>query len=83
MFMLRVVIDSGDIATRELPREDLALHNDPGRVTLQVILPKCDAKGILERASGMALGPIRIPGDDRDGVRRDSGAARALGASTT
>ncbi|KAF0907791.1 hypothetical protein E2562_020865 [Oryza meyeriana var. granulata] len=81
MYMLRVVIGSSDILAIELPMGDLALCNDSGRVALQVILPKCDTKGILEHVSGMALGPARILGDDGDGARRDSGAARATGAS--
>ncbi|KAF0897378.1 hypothetical protein E2562_036554 [Oryza meyeriana var. granulata] len=40
-----------------MPREDLELCNDPRRVALQATLPKCNAKGILERVSEMAPGP--------------------------
>ncbi|KAF0928386.1 hypothetical protein E2562_003204 [Oryza meyeriana var. granulata] len=78
MYMLRVVIGSNNIPASELPREDLVLCNDIGRVALQAILPKYDAKGILERAFGMTPRPEQILGDDGDGVHQDSGAARAL-----
>ncbi|KAF0917304.1 hypothetical protein E2562_017480 [Oryza meyeriana var. granulata] len=82
MYMPRVVIGSSDVPASELPKEDLALCNDPGRTALQVILTKYDAKGILEHVSGRALGPVRILGDDGDEARQDSGAARAPEAGT-
>ncbi|KAF0896385.1 hypothetical protein E2562_021915 [Oryza meyeriana var. granulata] len=64
MYMLRVVIGSGDIPASGLPREDLALCIDSGRVALQAILPKCDSKGILEHVYGRAPRLVRLPGDD-------------------
>ncbi|KAF0921481.1 hypothetical protein E2562_007019 [Oryza meyeriana var. granulata] len=80
MYMLRVVIGSGNIPASELPRKDLALWNDSGRVALQAILPKCDAKGILDRASGRAPGLVWILEDVDYGARRYRGAAQAPGA---
>ncbi|KAF0922043.1 hypothetical protein E2562_023995 [Oryza meyeriana var. granulata] len=66
MYMLRVVIGSGDVPAR--------------RATLQAILPKCDAKGILECVSERAPRLVQIPGDYSDEARRESGTAQALGA---
>ncbi|KAF0912230.1 hypothetical protein E2562_013183 [Oryza meyeriana var. granulata] len=83
MYMLRVVIGSGNIPASKLPRKDLALCNDQGRVAQQAIVPKCDARGILERMSGRAPGLVRILGDDGDEAPRDSSAARAPKAGAT
>ncbi|KAF0904071.1 hypothetical protein E2562_031749 [Oryza meyeriana var. granulata] len=83
MYLLRVVIGSGDVPTSELPREDLALCNDPVRVALQAIVPKCDAKDILERTSGMAPGTMRILGNNGDGACRDGEATQAPGTGST
>ncbi|KAF0926144.1 hypothetical protein E2562_021845 [Oryza meyeriana var. granulata] len=80
--MLKVVVSVSDVATSILPREDLALCNDRGRVALQETLPKCDARGIQERASGMVPRSVRIPGDGDDEACQDSGVAQASGAST-
>ncbi|KAF0936120.1 hypothetical protein E2562_038806 [Oryza meyeriana var. granulata] len=77
--MLMMVIGFDEVSANELPREDLTLCDDPGRVALQAILPKCDAKGILKHASGRALGPMRILGVDDDEACQDSGVARAQG----
>ncbi|KAF0936115.1 hypothetical protein E2562_038781 [Oryza meyeriana var. granulata] len=73
--MLRVVMGSSDVTASELPREDLALYDDPRRVARQVVLPKCDAKGILEHASGRDLGPICILGVDSEETCQDDGTA--------
>ncbi|KAF0914526.1 hypothetical protein E2562_029422 [Oryza meyeriana var. granulata] len=81
--MLRVVLGSGDVSASELPREDLALCDDPGRVARQVILPKCDTRGILEHTSEGAPGPVRIPWVDIEEAHQEGSAARALGAGTT
>ncbi|KAF0895538.1 hypothetical protein E2562_013620 [Oryza meyeriana var. granulata] len=73
---------SGADVHAELPREDQVLCNVLRRVALQANLPKCDAKGILECVSGRAPWPVQIPGDDSDGVYRDSRGARVPGAGT-
>ncbi|KAF0909911.1 hypothetical protein E2562_001175 [Oryza meyeriana var. granulata] len=73
--MLRVVVGSGNVFASELPREDLVLCDDPGRVALHGILPKCDAMGILEHASRRAPRPMRISGIDGGEARHDSGAS--------
>ncbi|KAF0934141.1 hypothetical protein E2562_022827 [Oryza meyeriana var. granulata] len=44
--MLRVVVSIGNVTTSTLPREDLALYNNPRRVALQETLPRCNAKEI-------------------------------------
>ncbi|KAF0896130.1 hypothetical protein E2562_019628 [Oryza meyeriana var. granulata] len=74
--MLRVVLGSGDVSASKLPMEDLALCDDPGRVARQAILPKCDAKGILERTSEGAPRPMRIPGVDGGEAHQDGSTAR-------
>ncbi|KAF0896733.1 hypothetical protein E2562_027260 [Oryza meyeriana var. granulata] len=71
---------SGNVTANELPREDLALCDDPGRVARQAVLPKCDTKGILEHASGMDPWPICISRVNGEEARQDGGAARAPGA---
>ncbi|KAF0921056.1 hypothetical protein E2562_038406 [Oryza meyeriana var. granulata] len=57
-----------------------ALDDNPARVARQAVLPKCDAKGILERTSDGALGPVRIPGVDGEEAYQDGGTALAPGA---
>ncbi|KAF0900657.1 hypothetical protein E2562_033878 [Oryza meyeriana var. granulata] len=65
---LRLVVCASDIAASILPREDLALCSDQGRVVLQETLPKCNATGVQERAPGMAPAPMQILRDGGDGV---------------
>ncbi|KAF0922591.1 hypothetical protein E2562_039504 [Oryza meyeriana var. granulata] len=72
-YMLRVVIGSGNVPASELPREDLVLCNDLGKLALQAILPMCDTKGIFERMSRRALGSVCILGVDGDEARQDGG----------
>ncbi|KAF0890002.1 hypothetical protein E2562_035042 [Oryza meyeriana var. granulata] len=81
--MLRVVVSVSNVAASTLPREDLALYNNPRRVALQEALPRYDAKGIHERTSRMTPGPVRISGDGGDEVCHDSKATQAPGAGTT
>ncbi|KAF0904706.1 hypothetical protein E2562_036171 [Oryza meyeriana var. granulata] len=74
-YMMRVLIGSGNVSANELPREDLALCDDPGRVALQAILPKCNVKDILECESGRATGPVRIPRVNGDEAHQDGDVA--------
>ncbi|KAF0895002.1 hypothetical protein E2562_004989 [Oryza meyeriana var. granulata] len=62
--MLKVVVGVNDVTTSILPREDLTLCNDRGRVALQETLPNCNARGIQERTLGMAPGSVQILGDE-------------------
>ncbi|KAF0928214.1 hypothetical protein E2562_038456 [Oryza meyeriana var. granulata] len=78
--MLRMVVGVNDIAASILPREDLALCSNRGRMVLQETLPKCDIREIQEHAPGMAPGSMQIPRDGDNGVRRDGGATRDPGA---
>ncbi|KAF0928476.1 hypothetical protein E2562_004118 [Oryza meyeriana var. granulata] len=82
-YMLRVVIGSGDVTASDLPRVDLALCNNLGRVAQQAVLLKCDAKGILEHVSGRDPGLVRILGVDGEEARQDSDAAQAPRADAT
>ncbi|KAF0892602.1 hypothetical protein E2562_017321 [Oryza meyeriana var. granulata] len=60
-------------------QEDLALRNDLGRVSLQAILPKSNARGILERVFRRAPRSVHIPAVDGDEARQGGGAAQAPG----
>ncbi|KAF0931036.1 hypothetical protein E2562_039545 [Oryza meyeriana var. granulata] len=80
--MFRVVVGISDVATIILPREDLTLRNNRGRVALQETLPKCDAKGIQERTSGIAPRLVWILGDGGGEVRHNNRATRAPGTGT-
>ncbi|KAF0924495.1 hypothetical protein E2562_010142 [Oryza meyeriana var. granulata] len=80
--MLKVVVGVNNVTTSILPREDLALCNDRGRVALQETLPKCNARGIQERTLGMAPRSVQILGDEA-GPAKSSGAPSALGAGET
>ena len=55
-----------DLTRAVLPREQLALCADPGRVALQAMLPKFEAQGLVDRPGRRNPETIQILGVDEE-----------------
>ena len=64
--LLKVVTSVDDLTRVVLPREELALCADLGRVALQATLPEFDAKGLVERPGRQNPRTIQIPAVDEE-----------------